>query len=150
MWGDGLAYDGAESGPVRALMIGAAARWIRDFHVDALRLDATHAIEDGSPRHLVAEIVEAVREAGDAAGRRVHVVAEDDRNDRTVLDPPPRGWGASAVWADDLHHAIHALLTGERHAFLGDFGRPEQVARALAEGFAYQGEPSPYRGKRHG
>ncbi len=93
LWGDGLDYDGPRSAPVRALMVGAATRWIREFHVDALRLDATHAIEDRSRRHLVAEIVAAVREAGDAAGRRVHVVAEDDRNDRKVLDPPPRGWG---------------------------------------------------------
>jgi maltooligosyltrehalose trehalohydrolase len=150
LWGDGLDYDGPRSAPVRALMVGAAARWIRDFHVDALRLDATHAIADAGSRHLVAEIVEAVHAAGDEAGRRVHVVAEDDRNDRAVLDPPPRGWGADAVWADDLHHAIHALLTGEREAFLGDYGRPEQVARALAEGFAYQGEPSRFRERPHG
>jgi maltooligosyltrehalose trehalohydrolase len=149
-WGDGLDYDGPDSAPIRALMVGAAVRWVRDFHVDALRLDATHAIEDASVRHLVAEIAEAARAAGDAAGRRVHVIAEDDRNDRAVLDAPPRGWGASAVWADDLHHAIHALLTGERHAFLGDYGRPEQVERALAEGWAYQGEPSAYRRKPHG
>ncbi|HET8539044.1 MAG TPA: malto-oligosyltrehalose trehalohydrolase [Anaeromyxobacter sp.] len=149
-WGDGLDYDGPGSAPVRELMVGAAVRWIRDFHVDALRLDATHAIEDASARHLVAEIAAAVREAGDAAGRRAHVIAEDDRNDRKILEPPPRGWGASAVWADDLHHAVHALLTGERHAFLADFGRPEDVARALAEGFAYQGEPSRYRRRRHG
>ncbi len=149
-WGDGLDYDGPRSAPVRALMVGAATRWIRDFHVDALRLDATHAIQDASPRHLVAEIVEAARAAGDEAGRRVHVVAEDDRNDRTLLEPPPRGWGVSAVWSDDLHHAIHALLTGERHAFLADFGRPEQVGRALAEGWVYQGEVSPWRGKPRG
>jgi maltooligosyltrehalose trehalohydrolase len=150
LWGDGLDYDGPGSGPVRALMVGAAARWIRDFHVDALRLDATHAIADESPSHLVAELCEAVRAEGAAAGRRVHVVAENDRNDRAVLDPPPRGWGADAVWADDLHHAIHALLTGERHAFLEDYGRPEDVARALAEGFVYQGERSPFRDRPHG
>jgi maltooligosyltrehalose trehalohydrolase len=118
--------------------------------VDALRLDATHAIVDDSPVHLVAELCAAVRAAGRAAGREVHVIAENDENDRKVLDPPPRGWGADAVWADDLHHAIHALLTGEREAFLADYGAPEQVARALAEGFAYQGERSPFRGRPHG
>jgi maltooligosyltrehalose trehalohydrolase len=150
LWGDGLDYDGPDSGPVRALMVGAAVQWVRDYHVDALRLDATHAIEDRSPRHLVAEICEAARAAGRAAGREVHVIAEDDRNDRKVVDPPPRGWGASAVWADDLHHAIHALLTGERNAFLADFGRPEDVARALAQGFVYQGQRSEYRGRPHG
>jgi maltooligosyltrehalose trehalohydrolase len=131
-------------------MVGAAAQWVRDFHVDALRLDATHAIEDGSPRHLAGAIRDAALAAGRAAGRAVHVVAEDDRNDRRVLDPPPDGWGASAVWADDLHHALHALLTGESARFLQDYGRPEDVARALAEGFVYQGQRSAYRGRAHG
>jgi maltooligosyltrehalose trehalohydrolase len=139
-WGDGLDYDGPRSGPVRRLMIGAAVQWVRDFHVDALRLDATHAIEDGGPRHLVAELVEAAHAAGEAAGRTVHVVAEDERNERAVLAPPPDGWGCDAVWSDDLHHALHALLTGERDRFLADFGSPEAVRRALAEGWVWQGE----------
>jgi maltooligosyltrehalose trehalohydrolase len=150
LWGDGLDYDGPTSAPVRALMVGAAVQWVRDFHVDALRLDATHAIEDSSPRHLVAEICARVEEAGRAAGRTVHVIAENDRNDRRVLDAPPSGWGCSAVWADDLHHALHALLTGERTSFLADYGGPEHVRRALAEGFAYQGEVSRFRGRAHG
>lgn len=149
-WGDGLDCDGPASAAVRAYLISAAVSWVRDFHADALRLDATHAITDGSPRHLVAELCDAVRAAGRAAGREVHVVAEDDENDREVLDPPPRGWGASAVWADDLHHALHALVTAERARFLADFGRPEHVARALAEGFVYQGEHSAYRKGPHG
>ena len=150
LWGDGLDYDGPRSGPIRQLMTGAALQWVRDFHVDALRLDATHAIEDGSPRHLVAEICDEVRELARAAGRLVQVIAEDDRNDRRVLEPAPAGWGCSAVWADDLHHALHALLTGERERFLADYGRADQVRRALAEGFAYQGELSPFRGRPHG
>ncbi|HSD22246.1 MAG TPA: malto-oligosyltrehalose trehalohydrolase [Anaeromyxobacter sp.] len=150
LWGDGLDYDGAAAGEVRAFMIGAAVQWIRDFHVDALRLDATHAILDDSPVHLVAELGAAARDAGRAAGRAVHVIAENDENDRKVLDPHPRGWGASAVWADDLHHALHVLLTGERKAFLADFGRPQDVARALAEGFVYQGERSTFRKRPHG
>jgi maltooligosyltrehalose trehalohydrolase len=150
MWGDALDYDGPDAAPVRSFMIGAAVQWVRDFHVDALRLDATHAIHDASPRHLVTELRDRVVEAGRAAGRAVHVVVENDRNDRGVLDPPPRGWGASAVWADDLHHAVHALLTGERESFLADYGRPEDVRRALAAGFAYQGEVSRYRRRPHG
>jgi maltooligosyltrehalose trehalohydrolase len=150
LWGDGLDFDGPESRPIRDFMIGAAVQWVRDFHVDALRLDATHAIEDQGPRHLVAELRDAVEAEARAAGRLVHVVAENDRNDRRVLDPAPGGWGCAAVWADDLHHAIHALLTGEREAFLQDYGGVEQVRRALAEGFAYQGERSPFRGRPHG
>jgi maltooligosyltrehalose trehalohydrolase len=144
-WGDGLNYDGPGSREVRGFMIGAALQWARDFRVDALRLDATHAIPDDSPRHLVGALSDAVRDLARRAGRHVHVVAENDANDRVVLDPPPKGWGCSAVWADDLHHAIHALVTGERKAFLGDFGRPQDVARALAEGFVYQGQYSNHR-----
>jgi maltooligosyltrehalose trehalohydrolase len=149
-WGDGLDYDGPRSAPIRSLMMGAAVQWVRDFHVDVLRLDATHAIEDASPVHLVAELRERVEQAGRAAGRVVHVVAENDRNDRAVLDPAPEGWGCAAVWADDLHHALHALLTGERESFLGDYGSPALVRRALAEGFAYQGETSRFRRRPHG
>ncbi len=149
-WGDGLDLDGPRSKPVRSFMLGAAVQWIRDFHVDVLRLDATHAIEDHSKRHIVSEICQAAGEAGRAAGRTVHVVVEDDRNERAVLDPRPGGWGASAVWADDLHHALHALLTGERSRYFVDYGRPDYVARALAGGFAYQGERSRYRRRAHG
>jgi maltooligosyltrehalose trehalohydrolase len=149
-WGDGLDYDGRRSGPVRSLMVGAAVQWVRDFHVDVLRLDATHALADASPRHLVAELCAEVHEAGRAAGRIVHVVAEDERNDRHVLDPAPGGWGCDAVWADDLHHAIHALLTGEHERFLADFGGPGELRRALAEGWAWQGEVSRYRGAPRG
>jgi maltooligosyltrehalose trehalohydrolase len=150
LWGDGLDFDGPDAAPVRAFMIDAAVHWVRDFHVDALRLDATHAIEDGSPRHLVAAICDAVRDAARASGREVHVIAESDRNDRKVVDPPPGGWGASAVWADDLHHALHALVTGESATFLEDYGSPGDVVRALAEGFVYQGQRSAYRGAPHG
>ena len=149
-WGDGLDYDGPSSGPVRAFMVGAALQWVRTFRVDALRLDATDAIRDGSRRHLVAELREAVAEVARRSGRRIHVVAENDENDRKVLDAAPRGWGCAAVWADDLHHAIHALVTGERGRYLADFGRPEDVARALAEGFVHQGQRSSYRGRPHG
>jgi len=150
MWGDGLDYDGRGSDAVRRFMIGAAVRWIRDFHVDALRLDATHAIVDESPRHLVAELCEAVRAVAREAGRIVHVVAEDERNERRLLEPPPAGWGCSAVWADDLHHALHALLTGEREKFLADFGDAARLHRALAEGFAMQGEVSRFSGRPRG
>jgi maltooligosyltrehalose trehalohydrolase len=149
-WGDGLDYDGPPAAAVRAFMTGAALQWVRDFRVDVLRLDATHAIQDASPRHLVAELCEAVVEHGRRAGRRVHVVAEDERNDRRVVDPPPGGWGCSALWADDLHHALHALVTGERGRYLADFGHPADVVRALAEGFVYQGQRSLFRGRPHG
>ena len=109
---------------MRAFLAGAALRWVRDFRVDALRLDATHAITDDGPRHLAAEIAEEVRAESARTARRIQVVAEDERNDRRVLDPPPDGWGCTAVWADDLHHALHALLTGERARYYADYGGP--------------------------
>jgi maltooligosyltrehalose trehalohydrolase len=149
-WGDGVNYDGPESAPVRAYVIQAALQWVRDFRVDALRLDAVHAIPDSSPRHLVGELCDEVRAFVEQSGRHVHVVAESDLQDRKVVDPPPRGWGCCAMWADDFHHAVHALLTGERRAFYEDFGGMAPLARSLREGFALQGEPSRFRKKPWG
>ena len=146
-WGDGMNYDGPDAGPVRAYMVQAARSWVEDFHVDALRLDAVHAIVDDSPVHLVQEIVRGVHQA--SAGR-ARVIAESDLNDRRVVDPPPGGWGCDAVWADDFHHAIHALLTGERGAFYADFGDPQDLVTALERGFVYQGQRSRFRNRPHG
>jgi maltooligosyltrehalose trehalohydrolase len=150
LWGDGLDFDGPIAGPVRSFFVGAAVQWVRDFRIDVLRLDATHAILDDGPRHLVAELCEAVARVGREQGREVLVVAENDENDRKVLDAPPGGWGCAGVWADDLHHAVHALVTGERGKFLADFGAPEDVTKALAEGFVYQGQRSAFRDRPHG
>ena len=149
-WGDGINYDGAGAGPVRAFVLQAALQWVRDFRVDALRLDAVHAIPDDSPRHLVGALCDAVAAFAKESGRFIHVVAESDLQDRKVVDPPPRGWGCSAMWSDDFHHALHALLTGERRAFYEDFGGIEPLARTLREGFAFQGEPSKFRKKPWG
>jgi maltooligosyltrehalose trehalohydrolase len=128
-------------------MVQAARSWVEDFHLDALRLDAVHAIVDDSPDHLVAEIV---REVHQASSRRAKVIAESDLNERRVVDPPPSGWGCDAAWADDFHHAVHALVTGERGAFYADFGDPQQLVTALEQGFVYQGQRSRFRGREHG
>ncbi len=149
-WGDGVNYDGEGSAQVRAFVVEAALRWLRDFRVDALRLDAVHAILDDGPHHLVAEICDAAAALAREESRQVHVVAESDLEDRKVVDPPPGGWGCSAMWSDDFHHALHALLTGERGRYYVDFGGVAPLARALREGFAFQGEPSRYRGKPWG
>jgi maltooligosyltrehalose trehalohydrolase len=149
-WGAGVNYDGEGSAAVRAYAVQAALSWVKDFRADALRLDAVHAIPDDSPRHIVAEICDAVLAHAKESGRQIHVVAESDLEDRKVVDPPPGGWGCSAMWADDFHHALHALLTGERGAFYVDFGEVRQLARALAEGFVFQGEVASYRKKPWG
>ena len=149
-WGEGINYDGHDSGPVRQFVVGAAVQWVRDFHLDALRLDAVHAIPDDSPRHVIREICDAVRAVAAASGRQIHVVAESDLCDRRVVELGPGGWGASSAWADDFHHAVHAWLTGERSHYFADFGRPDDLALALSQGFVHQGQYSPFRGRPHG
>ncbi|MFL5302546.1 MAG: malto-oligosyltrehalose trehalohydrolase [Anaeromyxobacteraceae bacterium] len=149
-WGAGVNYDGEGSEAVRAYVVQAALSWVKDFRADALRLDAVHAIPDDSPRHVVGEICDGVAAYAKESGRLIHVVAESDLEDRKVVDPPPGGWGCSAMWADDFHHALHALLTGEKGAFYVDFGDVRQLARALAEGFVFQGEVASYRKKPWG
>ena len=99
---------------------------------------------------MVAELTAEVHQLARAQGREVQVVAESDLEDRKVVDPPPAGWGCDAMWSDDFHHAVHTLVTGERRAFLGDFGEPRHLARTLAEGFVYQGERSAFRGAPRG
>ncbi len=149
-WGDGVNYDGPDAGPVRDFVVQAALSWVRDFRADVLRLDAVHAIPDDGPRHLVGALCDAVAAFARESGRAIHVVAESDLQDRKVVDPAPAGWGCSAMWTDDFHHALHALLTGERHHFYEDFGEVRPLARALAEGFHFQGEPSLFRRKPWG
>jgi maltooligosyltrehalose trehalohydrolase len=149
-WGDAVNYDGEDSAAVRAFALQGASQWLRDFRADALRLDAVHAILDDSPRHLVAEVCETALAVAREDGREIQVIAESDLEDRKVVDPPPRGWGCSAMWSDDFHHALHALLTGERQRYYADFGGMTPLARALREGFAFQGERSIYRGKAWG
>ncbi len=149
-WGDGINYDGPGAGPVRSFALQAALQWVRDFRVDVLRLDAVHAIPDDSPRHVVGALCDGVAAFARESGRRIHVVAESDLEDRKVVDPPPRGWGCASMWSDDFHHALHALLTGERRSFYEDFGGIEPLARALREGFVFQGTPSKFRKKAWG
>lgn len=145
-WGQAIDYDGENAAQVRAWAIENAAFWIRTYDVDALRLDAVQAIHDhGPPPHVVAEIARAVHEAGGL------VIAESDLNDPVVVTPAPKGWGLDAQWSDDLHHALHALLTGERTGYYQDYGEVEDVATALRQGFVYDGSRfSRFRGKSYG
>ncbi len=149
-WGDGINYDGPDSAPVRAIAVESALQWVRDFRVDSLRLDAVHAIPDDSPRHLVGEIADAVHEYAQQKKRTINVIAESDLNDRKVVVPGPEGWGCDAAWADDLHHALHTWVTGEKESFYADFGGAEPILKALKEGFVFQGQHSVFRKKPHG
>jgi maltooligosyltrehalose trehalohydrolase len=150
-WGPAVNVDGRSADEVRRYFRDNALSWITDFHVDALRLDAVHAIFDQSARPFLRELQEAVQERAVQLGRRVAVIAESNQNDaRLVESPTIGGFGLDAVWCDDFHHALHVLLTGEQSGYYADFGGVAQLAKALAEGFVYTGEYSRYRGRRHG
>lgn len=150
-WGPALNFDGPGSDEVRRFFVDSARRWVREFHVDGLRLDAVHSIVDLTARPFLAELAEAVRAEAAARGRPVHLVAESNLNDPRVVTPEEAGGlGLDAQWNDDFHHALHARLTGERAAHSVDFGSAAQVARALGEGFVLTGQRSAYRGRRHG
>jgi maltooligosyltrehalose trehalohydrolase len=150
-WGDALNFDGRGSDEVRSFFVENALVWVSDFHVDGLRLDAVHAIVDPTARPFVQELAEAVQVAGRSLDRFVTVIAESAANDvRLVRGRDAGGMGLDAVWSDDFHHALHALVTGERASYYGDYGTLDDLARAYAEAFVYDGRYSPYRGRRHG
>jgi maltooligosyltrehalose trehalohydrolase len=140
-WGDAINYDGPGSEHVRRYVVENALYWVREYHMDGLRLDAIQAIIDSSPLHIVAEIQRDVQEFARGAGRKVCVIAESDQNDRKLLLPPTQGgFGLDGVWTDDFHHAIHAVLTGEKLGYYQDFGDREKIVKALNEGFVFQGQ----------
>lgn len=150
-WGAGINFDGAESSMIREFVIQNALYWITAFRLDGLRIDAVHAIKDDSGEHLLQELLRRVREA--AAGRLVHIVAENEDNDAAMLerDEQSRPARFTAQWNDDIHHVLHVAATGERFAYYGDYEPgPAQIGRALAEGFVFQGQHMAYRGETRG
>src|SRR5580704_5699388 len=150
-WGRAMNFDDRGSDVVRAFVLENVRYWIREFHVDDLRLDAVHAIYDSSPRHILREIKEAADDEARKLGRNVHIIAESDLNDVRLLDPPQSGGdGLDAQWSDDFHHSLHAVLTGERFSYYADFGRAEQLVKAINRTFVYDGIYSEFRGRRHG
>ncbi len=150
-WGDAVNFDGPLSDEVRKFFISNALYWITEFHLDALRLDATHGIFDFGATHILQELAARVHAQGCALGRVVHVIAESDRNDVRLINPPQvGGYGLDAQWNDDFHHALHSLLTGESTGYYVDFGELRQLEKTMAEGFVYSGEYSKFRKRRHG
>lgn len=150
-WGDAVNFDGPGSDPVRHYFVSNALYWINEYHFDALRLDAIHGIYDFSALHILQELAEAVHRQGDALGRRVQVIAESDLNDVRVINPPESGgYGLDAQWNDDFHHALRALLTGERAGYYTDFGLFSDLVKSLRDGFVLSGGYSSFRRRRHG
>ncbi|MFE8604986.1 malto-oligosyltrehalose trehalohydrolase [Archangium violaceum] len=149
-WGDAVNYDGEGSPVVRHLVLSNVEMWIRDYHADGLRLDAAHAIlDDGSP-HLLTEIAECARAS--APGRRVIVIAEDERNDTRLVRPREKGgFGLDGVWADDFHHQMRRAFAGDNEGYYRDYtGNMEDLARTLRQGWFYEGQVSQVAGHARG
>ena len=140
-WGDAVNYDSEGCAGVRDYIVQNALHWIRNYHLDGLRLDAVQTIHDDSPQHILAQIQSEVQSFARESGRRICVIAESDENDVRLVRPPNLGgFGLNAMWSDDFHHAVHALFTGERADYYQDFGDVQQISRALREGYVFQGE----------
>jgi maltooligosyltrehalose trehalohydrolase len=151
LWGSSINFDGPQSDEVRRFFVDNALYWVRDFHVDALRLDAVHAILDFSAKPFLQELAAAVHEEADALGRRIFLMPESALNDAKVIRSPELGgYGLDAQWNDDFHHALRTLVTGDRSGYYVDFGRMEHLAKALREGYVYSGQYSVFRGRKHG
>ena len=144
-WGKGPNFDGERSDQVEDFFVENALHWVHEYHIDGLRLDATHTILDSGERHILELLTDRVHEAGDDLGRRVLVIAEDERNLSTLVKPrSDGGFGMDAVWADDLHHQIRRALTGEKDGYYADYtGTAEAIAETLRKGWFYCGQTSP-------
>src|SRR4051812_14129618 len=146
-WGKAINYDDADCDPVREWVLQSAEGWVRDFHVDGLRLDAIHAIYDSNARHILRELADRVH----ARDHRALVISESGLNDPKVIRPGSAGGhGHDAQWADDFHHALRVLLTGDRAGYYEEFGRVEQLAKAYRRPFVHDGDYSTFRRRRFG
>ncbi|HKN94039.1 MAG TPA: malto-oligosyltrehalose trehalohydrolase [Thermoleophilaceae bacterium] len=146
-WGRAINYDDELSDPVREWVLQSAVQWVRDFGIDGLRLDAIHAIVDSNAEHIVAAIARRVHEVRPDA----LVIAESGLNDPRVMRPRERGgYGCDAAWADDFHHCLRTLLTGEREGYYAEFGRVEQLAKAFHRPHVHDGDYSAFRRRRFG
>ena len=150
-WGEAFNYDGPGSDGVRAHVLDNVEMWLREYHLDGLRLDAVHAIVDSSAVHLLEDVARRARRLEAELGRTLWIIAETDRNDPVHVRPPEAGGhGLDAQWSDDFHHALHAVLTGERAGYYADYGAVGDIATALRRGFVYVGRRSRFRERRHG
>jgi len=147
-WGAALDFEGEAAAPVREFFVQNALYWLREYHLDGLRLDATHAILDDSEMHLLAELAARVRAE---APRPAILIAEDERNERRLLLPPPEGYGLDAVWTDDFHHSLRRLLAGDHEGYYAAYtGTAQELARTLRKGWLYEGESYPPTGAPRG
>jgi maltooligosyltrehalose trehalohydrolase len=149
--GEAVNFDDVGSEHVRDFLVGSARQWLLDFGMDGLRLDAVHELKDESPRHFLAELADAVHSWQQEAGRPLTLIAESDLNDPRTVTPTARGGlGMDMQWADDVHHAVHAWISGERQGYYVDFGSSAVLARVLTRVFEHQGGHSTFRGRDWG
>ena len=150
-WGELVNLDGPGSGPVRRHILDSALMWLHEFHVDGLRLDAVHALVDVGAMHLLEQLAIEVDALSAHLRRPLTLIAESDLNDpRLIRSRDAGGYGLTAQWDDDIHHALHALLTGERQGYYADFGSLATLAKALTGAFVHDGSYSSFRGRLHG
>jgi maltooligosyltrehalose trehalohydrolase len=150
-WGRSLNLDGPDSGEVRRYLLDNVLMWLRDYHLDGLRLDAVHALVDRGATHLLEEFAVEVDALSTRLNRPLSLIAESDLNDpRLVTARDGGGYGLTAQWDDDVHHALHAALTGERQGYYGDFGSLETLATVLRGAFFHAGTWSSFRRRKHG
>jgi maltooligosyltrehalose trehalohydrolase len=150
-WGRAINFDGPHSDDVRRYFIENALSWVTDYHVDALRLDALHAIVDASPMPFLAELAAAVQQQAERLNRHIYLMGESDLNEaRLIRRREVGGLALDVHWNDDFHHALHCLLTSETAGYYQDFGRVRHLAKAFREGFIYSGQYSAFRKRRQG
>jgi maltooligosyltrehalose trehalohydrolase len=150
-WGASVNLDGPYADGVRRYIVDSALCWLRDSHLDGLRLDAVHAFVDSSAVHLLEQLTVEVESLSTHVGRPLFLIAESDLNDPRLITPREAGgYGLQAQWDDDVHHALHALLTGERQGYYGDFGSLECLATVLEGAFYHAGTWSSFRRRHHG
>jgi len=150
-WGEAVNFDEAHSDGVRNYFIENALYWFREFHMDALRLDAIHAIYDFGAKHILAELEDNATALSQQQGRSYYLIAESDLNDVRIIRPQAQGgYGMDAQWSDDFHHCIHTLLTQETGGYYEDFGKVEQMALAWSQSFVYAWTYSRFRKRFHG
>lgn len=150
IWGPTLNLSGPDSDEVRRYVLDNVASWLRDFHIDGLRLDAVHALSDNRAIHILEELSAEVDELSAHVRRPLTLIAESDLNDPRLVTPRPAGFGLAAQWNDDIHHCLHTALTGERFGYYVDFGSIEALANTLQRVFFHNGTYSTFRRRHHG
>lgn len=151
LWGKAVNFDGPQSDPVRQFVTDNVIMWLRDYHLDGLRLDDIDAILDNTALPIVEQILYEVDELEACSGRHLFVLAETNMNDPRVIRPHEMGgYGVNAQWNDEFHHAIHCALTGEHNGYYADFGRLADVAKALKQAYIMDGQYCIGRQRRHG